>query len=113
MTFERRQEGEITIVEVKERRIFLKTSDEFKTELTELLDEGITQLIIDLSGVNVMNSAGLGVLMLARDKINVRQGKLVICGLHSVMAEIFHRMGFDTFFNITEDCASALKEFRS
>ena len=112
MTFEKRQEGEITIIKVKERRIFLKTADEFKKELMDVIDEGITHMIIDLAEVSVMNSSGLGVLMLARDKIHGREGKLIICGLHSMMAEIFHRMGFDTFFNISHDCESALGDMR-
>jgi len=102
----------IMIVHVLERRIFLKVAESFRAEFTRAIDPLPEKLIIDLSMVNVMNSSGLGVLILVRDLLEKKQGKLLLCGLHPVMREVFARMHLDAYFTSTADMASALEIMR-
>lgn len=99
----------ILVIRVLERRIFLKIADQFKEEMVRAMENGSQHLIIDLSLVNVMNSSGLGVLILARDRVLKKGGKLILTGLRSVMTEIFRRMHLNVFFTIAEDITSASK----
>ncbi|MBN2355966.1 STAS domain-containing protein [candidate division KSB1 bacterium] len=101
------QLDKILVIRVLERRIFLKIADNFKEEITKCIENDVENLIIDLSQVNVMNSSGLGVLILARDKMLKQGGKLILCGLRSVMTEIFNRMHLNAFFTITDDIEKA------
>ncbi len=106
------KENSVTVVTVTEKRIFLKVTDEFKEQLLSVLDSGATDILIDLGHVHVMNSSGIGVLMLVRDKIEKRKGRLVLCGLQPIMHEIFTRMHLDTFFTVAEDKTAALTFFK-
>jgi anti-sigma B factor antagonist len=101
--------GDITIIKVLERRVFLKISDQFRDEVVHLIDSGANRVIIDLSNVHVMNSSGLGVLILARDMLQKKGGKIILCGLLKVMEEIFSRMHLDNFFTICKNVSEAVE----
>lgn len=102
----------ITVIRVLPQRVFLKTSEQFREEIIRVLDGDALKVIIDLSRVNMMNSAGLGVLILARDKMLKRGGTLVVCGLLNMMQEIFARMHLDSYFMLRPDCETALADLR-
>ncbi|NLP08872.1 STAS domain-containing protein [bacterium] len=102
----------ITVIRVLPQRVFLKTSEQFREEIIQVLDGDALKVIIDLSRVNMMNSAGLGVLILARDKMLKRGGTLVVCGLLNMMREIFTRMHLDNYFKLYTDCETALTDLR-
>lgn len=103
---------EVTVALVQEHRVFLKITDQFREEVIGIIDAGVQKLVIDLSKVNVMNSSGLGVLILARDMLQKKGGMIVLCGLLPMMKEIFTRMHLDSFFTITQDKESALAEIK-
>jgi anti-anti-sigma factor len=104
--------GDITVIKVLERRVFLKISDQFRDEVVRIIDSGAHRVIFDLSIVHVMNSSGLGVLILARDMLQKKGGKLVLCGLLKVMDEIFSRMHLDNFFVICRNVSEAIEVVR-
>lgn len=111
-TLELKKTDDIHVVRVLERRIFLKITDVFREEMIKVMEEGVDRLIIDLTNVSVMNSSGLGVLILTRDKIQKNNGRLILCGLMPVMSEIFARMHLDSFFTIMSDENEALAAIR-
>jgi anti-anti-sigma factor len=49
---------------------------EIETQISEFADHGIYKLILDLSGVEFLDSAGLGVLLLLYGNIKARGGHL-------------------------------------
>ena len=99
----------ITYITIIERRIFLGITDQFRDELIKEVDRGIEFLILDLSNVSVMNSAGLGVLLQVRDKMIKRSHQLVLVGLHSVMQDIFSRMKLESFYTIYKTKEEAIR----
>ena len=103
--------GDVTSIQVLERRIFLQVTDRFREEMLSEVDKGISYLVIDLSKVSVMNSAGLGVLLQVRDKIIKRSGRLILSGLQPLMQDIFTRMKLDSFFEICINQDEALGRF--
>lgn len=103
------EKGNTLVIHVLEQRLSLTIADKFKEEVTNVLELKYSNLIIDLSRVNVINSSGLGVLILARDRMLKKGGKLIICGLRPVMKEIFTRMNLEVFFDIAENVEEALQ----
>ncbi len=101
--------NDIPILEVQEKRIYMHYSDDFRDEVMRLLeDESIDAMIIDLSKVSIMNSAGLGVLIAVQHEMDKRKGKLWIVGLQPLMREIFERMKLPLLFEIGDSVDSAL-----
>jgi anti-sigma B factor antagonist/stage II sporulation protein AA (anti-sigma F factor antagonist) len=57
-------------------------------------------VVLDLGEVDYMSSAGLRVLMIAARANGSGKGRLVVCGLQSVMKEIFAISRFDTLLDV-------------
>ena len=96
------------IVTIQEKRIYLGITDLFREDMLSVLDQDFNELIIDLEHVAVMNSAGLGVLIMAQDTIKKRGGKIKLTHLQPLMHEIFARMRLDTLFEIYDSVDEAL-----
>ena len=86
-------------------------SEDFKSALRPHLERcaaGQDQLVLDLSGVNYISSAGLRVLMLARKQAKAQGGTLVLAGLGPVVKEIFEISRFTVVFDIFASVREAL-----
>jgi anti-sigma B factor antagonist len=86
-------------------------SEDFKSALRPFLERcatGQDKLVLDLSGVDYMSSAGLRVLMLARKQAKAQGGTLVVAGLQPVVQEIFEISRFTVVFDIFATVRDAL-----
>ena len=81
-----------------EGRLDTVTSPELDAELKEIL-KGVTELTLDLAGLEYVSSAGLRVL-LAAQKTMMNQGTLKIVNVNDVVMEIFEVTGFTDILKI-------------
>jgi anti-sigma B factor antagonist len=94
------QSGDVALIRVHEKKLYQKVVTPFQDEMIAVVDQGHKKLVVNLSEVDVMNSSGLGVLILLWDRLNKEGGKLVITGLRPIMFELFTRMRLDTLFPV-------------
>jgi anti-anti-sigma factor len=66
--------------------------------LSAAFDEGFTQLVVDLSAVDFMDSSGLNVLIVVRNTLDDRGLKLVIAGVSDQVRRLFELSGLTTAF---------------
>jgi anti-sigma B factor antagonist len=99
----------IAFVRVIEKKLYQNMVVPFQEELVSVVDQGNDKLIVDLSNVDVINSSGLGVLILVSDRLHQIGGKLVVTGLRPLLKELFQRMRLDSLFIVAEDQKEALK----
>lgn len=74
----------------------------------ERLAEGAGGLVLDLSDVEYVSSAGLRCFMLAARQADGQAGKIVLAALRPVVSEIFHISRFDMLFEIFPSVREAL-----
>lgn len=98
------------IVTVTEKRIYLGITDLFREDMLSVLENDINELVVNLEHVAVMNSAGLGVLIMAQDTMKKRNGRIKLVNLQSLMQDIFARMRLDTLFEIFDSMVAALSK---
>lgn len=103
-----------TIITLQETKLYQSAVDVFHETMVSLLEKKDEKhgILIDLSRVEIMNSSGLGVLILTRDGLNRIDGKLVIVGLKPFMAELFKRMRLDLLFTIADTVDEGLAMLR-
>jgi anti-anti-sigma factor len=65
-------------------------------------------IVLDLSGVEYVSSAGLRCFMLAAKQAGVHGGKIVLAALRPVVAEIFQISRFDMLFQTFPSVREAL-----
>ncbi|MBX3058426.1 MAG: STAS domain-containing protein [Anaerolineae bacterium] len=68
--------------------------------LNQLLDDGRTILIVDLSQASYINSGGLRCLVSAWRRAKQQDGDVLLCGLNDRLQEVFTMVGFDKVFQI-------------
>jgi anti-sigma B factor antagonist len=78
-----------------------------EAELLKLLEKGFIRIVVNLQGVNYINSGGLRCLVTAWRQAHQRGGDLKLCGLNERVAKVFSMVGFDKVFQIYEDCDAA------
>lgn len=104
------QYADVTVVKVAGRIDYLN-ADAFKEALmphVEGCGAGSNQLLLDLSDLEYISSAGLRVLMIAAKEARTRQGHLLAVSLQPVVFEIFEISRFNLIFEIFNSVREAL-----
>ncbi len=82
---------------VLEGRLDTTTAPQLEVELKESL-QGISSLVMDMSALEYISSAGLRVLLSAQ-KIMNNQGEMKVTGANESIMEIFEVTGFNDIFS--------------
>jgi anti-sigma B factor antagonist len=84
------------------------TGPQLKEAITDLLVSGEVNLVVDLLGVDFIESTGLGALIGGRRRAHALQGSLVLVCTEDQMLKIFRITGLDKVFRIHETVDSAI-----
>jgi anti-anti-sigma factor len=99
---------DVSIVFVK-GRITIGKVEEFDKYLLALQDDGVRKFILDLQGMDHIDSCGIGVLICFNERIRKANGAIRIVNTHPKVQKIFNMMSLDTFFTIDTDVEHALR----
>lgn len=90
-------------------RIDASNSKDLEQQCLEMISNGETQMILDLSAVNYVSSAALRVFLLAAKRLSAVKGSVKLCGLSTTLRDVFDISGFSKLFVITATLEEALK----
>lgn len=99
LVIERRTEGSWTIMSI-DGEIDLLTAPTLRDRLMKPIDEGVTQLVVDMSNVSFLDSSGLGVLVAAHKRLRERDGRLVIVATARPVLSVLNLTGLDKVFEV-------------
>jgi anti-sigma B factor antagonist len=86
------------------------SSPQLRQALAELVDGGVTALVVDISPVDYLDSTGLGVLLSGMRRASVRDVELrVVCGDGRVR-RTFEITGLTSVFSLYDSAAEALAD---
>ncbi|MDR3376386.1 MAG: STAS domain-containing protein [Ancalomicrobiaceae bacterium] len=89
-------------------RIDSTSSGELEKRLTSLLQRGEKRLILDLSDVDYMASAGLRVLLSTSKKSTALESRLVLAAPNEFIRQILTMTGFISYFSVFDDITAAV-----
>jgi len=98
MTIQNQQEGTALTMAI-EGRIDTQTAPDLQ-EAIENSIEGVTDLVLDFTGVGYISSAGLRVVLLAQNWMDAKNGTMIIRGAGKNIVSIFKVTGFDNFLTL-------------
>jgi len=75
-------------------------ANEFRTQLHELVQESPKILVIDLSGVKMVDSVGIGVIIATHNSLNKSGGELQVTNVADDIFTLFTTMRLDHHFTI-------------
>ena len=88
--------------------IDLHVSPSVTASLNEMIDKKPERLVVDLSDVSYIDSAGLAALIEAMQKVDGYGGKFALAGLQETVRSIFEISRLDQVFQIFPDTNAAL-----
>jgi anti-sigma B factor antagonist len=86
----------------------LKIAD---TQLQNLVEGGISKLVLDLTAVPYSDSAGLGMLIHIYGMLREKQGSVRLCGLSGRVASLLRLTHTDTLLPVDPDVDASLSTF--
>ena len=89
-------------------RLDATTSPDLDKLITQRLQSGANNLLMDLSQLQYISSAGLRVLAVALKQVSANSGRMRLCGLREPVKMVFDVSGFTSFFPISASVEEAL-----
>ncbi|MBN1341029.1 MAG: STAS domain-containing protein [Phycisphaerae bacterium] len=89
-----------------------QTADQFVGDLQQLIDSGLTKIIVDCSNLGYVSSYGLGVLIRIHSKLRRRGGDVKIAAVKSAVMEVLQLTGLEKLFSVYPDVNRARLAFR-
>jgi anti-anti-sigma factor len=106
MTINESKQGPITIVQAQ-GRLDATTATDTDRRLAAMVAAGARQLVLDLSGVEYVSSAGLRVFLSAAKRLQQAQGKLVLASPTPQTKQILDMAGFSALIPLFDTLAAA------
>ncbi len=93
-------------------RIDSSTAPKLQTVMNEVIDEGNYKLVLDMTNVEFISSAGLWVLVNAQKKCKrFNRGEVVLACLSKRIHDALNLAGFIPYFKIFDDLAQAVGSY--
>ena len=101
MKYEVDKQEHYTVMALKDTNVNSLVAPELKSEFVVLSNEGITNLIIDLSAVEYIDSSGLSAILTANRVFKANDGTMVLTGTHQpAVKKLIEISRLDTVINI-------------
>lgn len=100
-------EGNVALVTPRNTRLDARIADELKDQLLAVVRDGHARIALDLSGVDFVDSSGLGALVAVRRQLE-GQGELAIAGVRPAVMKLFRLTRLDRVFRLFDSAPEAL-----
>ncbi len=82
--------------------MYVEDASSVREKLTDLLDDGVNLLVLNLSDLDYVDSSGLGVLISIHKRCIQKGGKMIVTGLRGMVDDLFKLTRLDLVFNIEQ-----------
>lgn len=79
------------------------TVTDFERKLDAILEEGRSQVVLDIGELNYISSAGIGAMMGLAHRLRKLEGRLVLLNPSDKVFKILDTLGFTKIFHISND----------
>ena len=86
------------------------TAPQFREQLIQLVDQGQRSILVDLEGVEFLDSTGLGVLVGGLKRLRSHEGDLLLVCTQSRILKVFEITGLTKVFSIHESVDAAVAD---
>lgn len=110
MEITQRVEGDVTVF-LPEGRIDTLAADEMDQALQSAVAGGSHKIVVDMSGVDYISSAGLRALAAVLVKCRDEGGDMKIAALNERVTRVFNIIGFDLLMSLHGTTDAAIADF--
>ena len=111
MTIQTYQKHNVTILTLEGDIMGGPEALQLNETINQLLDKGINRLVLDLSGVERMNSSGLGIMINALGNFKQNGGNLKLAALNPRIAHLLKVTRLTAIFEVYDTVDAAIASF--
>ena len=104
------EEGNVTVVKVPGRSLEPSNVEEFKRNMTLVLDKN-TSIVLDIQNLDFVDSSGLGAFLSCSRHLNTAGGDLKIAGMRKPVRALFELVRMHRICDVFETVDEAVKAF--
>jgi anti-sigma B factor antagonist len=106
----REDRSEVSILRLK-GFLDAHTAPNFEQAIQELIEEDRYKIIVSMSDLNYISSAGLGVFMGFIEEIREKEGDIKLTNMSDKVYKVFDLLGFPALYQIFKEEVEAEKEY--
>lgn len=103
------KEDDVTVVALR-GHLILEHGSMLHDEVKQVLEGGAKKVLVDLSGVDFMDSHGLGQMMASQTTVKNREGRLRFIGLNQKLQKVVTMTNMQTVLHLDPDLSTALSK---
>jgi anti-sigma B factor antagonist len=111
MKFNKRQNGDVTILDLSGRITIGSGEEALRNAMQEILNSGAQKVVINMGGVTMIDSSGIGELVSAYTTATNRGAKLKLANLPAKVSDILTITQLITVFDVFDTEAEAVQSF--
>jgi anti-sigma B factor antagonist len=101
------KERDVTVITPTMKRLDATVAPAFKQAVVQVIEAGETRLVLDLAGVEFLDSSGLGAMVSILKALGVR-GTVAICNARGAVLSLFQLTRMDKVFALLPSRADAV-----
>ena len=106
----REDKSEISILRIK-GFLDAHTAPKFEQSIQDLVTESRNKIIVSMTELNYISSAGLGVFMGFIEEIRENSGDIKLCCMSPKVFKVFDLLGFPALYEIYDKDDEAIQKF--
>jgi len=113
------QQDKTVVISFNDRSLNFYVTDSLKETLKDTInariDEGYTHFVLNMDNVKIIDSCGVGLIIVANNATNARNAKLYLTNIKPFIVKIFEIMRISrhlTIFNQEDEALQAIKKSR-
>ena len=103
--------GEVLVLSL-EGKLNSNNAAEVEADILRHIGQGANQLLLDMSALDYISSAGLRVVLVAAKRLKQSAGALVLCSVQSQIREVLEISGFLNILSVADTRENALQRFQ-
>ncbi len=89
------------VVRISGGDIVAASVPELRARMRGIVEAGVREMVVDLSGVQMVDSSGIGLLISAYNSLRKRGGRLAVIHASNDLLEFFHAMRMHRHFSVS------------
>ena len=110
MEMQERKSGEVDVLELK-GRLDASSAKNLKDKVQSLVDQQRVRLVMDMGGIDFIDSSGLGVLVSALRSTNKKGGDIKVAAIADQIRAIFELTRLHRIFEVFDTAEDAVSSF--
>ncbi len=107
----RKDDSGVTVIEAHGRIVLGEETNKLREEIKQLLAAGVKKIVINLSGVDFIDSSGLGALVGLYSTANAQGAKIRLASISKRFRELLMITKLLTVFEVYDDEPAAIHSF--